>query len=89
MPRTFRHRFILAGVAVGVVAAMLVDSVRASDESARTGAWEYLSGVLLCGGYLSRNALADYCEKEIPDDWRQFEFEGQIYYAIPLTAHLD
>ena len=89
MTRKFRHTFILAGIAAGAVAAMLVNSSRASDESARTGAWEYLSSVLLCDGYLSRNAVVDHCEKEIPDDWRQFEFEGQIYYAIPLTAHLD
>ena len=38
-----------------------------------------------CAGYVTRNESEQFCEEEVPDDWREFEFNGQIFYVQPLN----
>ena len=38
-----------------------------------------------CAGFLTRDESEQYCEEEVPDDWREFEFNGEKYYLQPLS----
>lgn len=41
-------------------------------------------GLRACIGYSTRNESEQYCEEEVPDDWQEFEFNGEKYYVQPL-----
>ncbi|MDJ0908577.1 MAG: hypothetical protein QNI99_05265 [Woeseiaceae bacterium] len=49
------------------------------------GNWVRRGGALVCEGYMTRYADEDYCASEVPDDWRPFELNGEIYYVQPLA----
>ena len=51
-----------------------------------SGEWQYRAGEMVCDGYLTRRTDFDYCEPNVPADWRAFEYDGQIYYLQPLSA---
>ena len=50
-----------------------------------SGNWLEKDGVLECDGFLIRTESDDFCAAEVPDDWREFEFNGETYYAVPLS----
>ena len=54
------------------------------DRPNYSGEWIEENGSRFCDGYLTRNASEEYCSKEIPDDWRSFEFDGETYYVAPI-----
>ena len=49
-----------------------------------SGEWIEEDGSRYCDGYLTRNVNEEYCSKEIPDDWRSFEFNGETYFVAPI-----
>jgi len=51
-----------------------------------SGEWRSQGGVRSCDGYLTRHSDQDYCEAEVPGDWRPFEFEGKTHYTQPLSV---
>lgn len=58
----------------------------AQEEPPRlSGEWIERDGTLVCDGYLTRRVDEDYCEAQVPADWRSFEFEGQTWYVQPLA----
>ena len=49
-----------------------------------SGQWVERDGQIVCDGYLTRVDDQDYCAAEVPDDWRPFTFDGELYYVQPL-----
>lgn len=56
----------------------------AQDE--RSGQWVQRGGKIVCDGYLTRFDDQDYCSAEVPEDWRPFVFDGELYYLQPLDS---
>ena len=55
------------------------------DQPKFSGEWIERDGMRTCDGYLTRIENEDYCEAEIPTDWRPFEFDGRTYFVQPLV----
>ena len=55
------------------------------DQPEFSGEWIEREGMHTCDGYLTRIENEDYCEAEIPADWRPFEFDGRTYFVQPLA----
>ena len=53
-----------------------------------SGEWRYLNGEMICDGYLTRREDKEFCEPNVPDDWRAFRYDGEIYYVQPLSASI-
>lgn len=37
-----------------------------------------------CNGYLTNNPAESFCSDEVPEDWREFEFNGERMFMVPL-----
>jgi len=61
-----------------------LQSVPRQEKHEYSGEWNKKNGSRICDGYLTRNADEQYCSREIPSDWRSFEFEGGTYYFAPI-----
>ena len=59
------------------------------DDNDFSGTWVWADDALTCDGFLTRRGDEDFCEAEIPEDWRPFEFNGQTYYRQPLGGDND
>lgn len=46
-----------------------------------------LSNVFQCDGYLTNNPSENFCSETVPDDWTTHEFNGEVYYLVPLSRN--
>jgi hypothetical protein len=49
-----------------------------------SGQWVERDGQIVCDGYLTRFDDQDYCSADVPEDWKPFTFDGELYYVQPL-----
>lgn len=42
------------------------------------------NNIINCQGYLTNNPSEDFCSDTVPEEWRPFEFNGEVIYAVPL-----
>jgi hypothetical protein len=43
------------------------------------------SNVFSCDGYLTNNPAENFCSKTVPADWTSHEFNGEVFYLVPLN----
>ena len=44
------------------------------------------SGFLSCDGYPTAVESDEYCQDTRPDSWREFRFNGESYFFVPLAS---
>lgn len=68
----------------GLIEAAEAECSASAAQSSPSGQWVERDGQIVCDGYLTRIDDQDYCAAEVPDDWRPFTFDGELYYIQPL-----
>ena len=43
------------------------------------------SNVFQCDDYLTNNPAEKFCSETVPDDWTSHQFNGEVYYLVPLS----
>ena len=59
-----------------------------NSEQKFSGEWLYINDDRVCDGYLTRNASEEFCEVNIPEDWRPFAYDGKTYFVQPLSMDI-
>jgi hypothetical protein len=49
------------------------------------GRWRYERGARICDGYLTSDATEEFCAASPPASWREFEFQGETFFAHRLA----
>jgi len=45
--------------------------------------------LLPCDGYLTANPTENFCSQSVPEDWAALEFNGELFYRVPLSILHD